>query len=91
MEVTLRLVVYSPTGTHTLMLPLPDGEEEHVAHFRLAPRFTVWKAATGFILSTELKDSRRHHGHDGDARRNDVRLATCLPRSRTRTIFAYGP
>ena len=55
MEVTPRLVVYSPTGTHTLMLPLPDDENERLAHFRVARLFMVWTAATGFILSTELK------------------------------------
>ena len=57
MEVTPRLVVYSPTGSHILMLPLPDNEEERRAHFRLAHLFMVWKAATGFILSVELKIS----------------------------------
>ena len=55
MEVTPRLVVYSPTGTHTLILPLPDDENERLAHFRVARLFMVWTAATGFILSTELK------------------------------------
>jgi hypothetical protein len=54
-EVTPRLVVYSPTGNHTLVLPLSDDEGERRAHFRLARLFMVWKAATGFILSTELK------------------------------------
>ena len=54
---TPRLVVYSPTGSHILMLPLPDNEEERRAHFRLAHLFMVWKAATGFILSVELKIS----------------------------------
>jgi hypothetical protein len=52
MEVTPHFLVYSPTGNHTLMLPLPDAEEERLAHFRLARLFMVWKAATGFILST---------------------------------------
>jgi hypothetical protein len=52
MEVTPHFLVYSPTGNHTLTLPLPDAEEERLAHFRLARLFMVWKAATGFILST---------------------------------------
>ena len=55
MEVTPRFVVYSPIGTHTLMLPLPDEESERMAHFRLARLFMIWKAVSGFILSTELK------------------------------------
>jgi hypothetical protein len=55
MEVTPRFVVYSPIGTHTLMLPLPDDESERVARFRLARLFMIWKAVSGFILSTELK------------------------------------
>ena len=29
MVVTPRLVVYSPTGNHTVMLPLPDDETDH--------------------------------------------------------------
>ncbi len=54
-EVIPRFLVYTPTGKHTIMLPLPDETEERREHFRIAHLFMVWQAASGFVLSTETK------------------------------------
>lgn len=55
LEVTPRFVVYSPTGNHVVVMPLPAEEDGRRARLRLARLFMVWKAATGFILSGETK------------------------------------
>ncbi len=54
-EVIPRFLVYTPSGKHTIMLPLSDEATERREHFRIAHLFMVWQAASGFILSTETK------------------------------------
>ena len=55
MGVVPRLLVYSPTGSHPVMLPMAKDENERRRAFQLARLFMVWKAATGFILLGETK------------------------------------
>jgi hypothetical protein len=55
MGVVPRLLVYSPTGNHPVMLPLAKDENERRRAFQLARLFMVWKAAAGFILLGETK------------------------------------
>ncbi len=57
-EVTPRFLVYTPSGNHLMLMPLPSDLGERLESFRLARLFMVWKAATGFILSTEIKIPR---------------------------------
>lgn len=54
-EIMPRFLIYAPTGNHTIRLPLPDEPQARAAQFRLARLFMVWRAATGFILSSETK------------------------------------
>ena len=70
-ELTPRLYVYSPSGIYLVLIPLPENEDKRRDLLWHARLFMVWKAVTGFILSTEIKDSRRHHGYAGDARRSN--------------------
>ena len=94
-ELTPRLYVYSPSGIYLALIPLPENEDKRRDLLWHARLFMVWKAVTGFILSTEIKDSRRHHGYAGDARRSNGSLAaTYLPRSceicGARLVWARG-
>jgi hypothetical protein len=54
-ELTPRLLVYSPNGNFLMMLPWENDETDRQESFHLAHLFMVWKAATGFILSIEIK------------------------------------
>jgi hypothetical protein len=54
-DVTPRLELFTPTGNHLLMMPLPDDEDDRAACFHLARLIMIWQAVHGFILSSELK------------------------------------
>ena len=54
-ELTPRLYVYSPSGIYLVLIPLPENEDKRRDLLWHARLFMVWKAVTGFILSTEIK------------------------------------
>jgi hypothetical protein len=54
-EMMPRFYVYSPTGIYLVVIPLPKDADMRRECFWRARLFMIWKAATGFILSGELK------------------------------------
>ena len=50
-----RFYVYSPNGIYLAVMPSPKDAVMRRECFRRARLFMVWKAATGFIFSGELK------------------------------------
>jgi hypothetical protein len=54
-RVTPRFLIYTPSGNHTALMPPDDERGPPSALFKAIWLFMVWKAATGFILSTETE------------------------------------
>ena len=53
-EVVPRFRIIAPDGEHTVLLPLPDETAARVERFAMVRAFMIWKAASGFVKSTEL-------------------------------------
>ena len=53
-EVVPRFRILAPDGEHTVMVQLPDDLSERVERMRVVRAFMIWKAATGFVHSSEL-------------------------------------
>lgn len=53
-EVVPRFRVVAPDGEHTIMVQLPDDLEARMERLRVMRAFLIWKAATGFVHSSEL-------------------------------------
>ena len=55
-EVVPRFRVFTQEGDWTVFVQLPDDVQERERRMRLVHGFMAWKSATGFILSSELKE-----------------------------------
>ena len=55
-EVVPRFRVMTPDDAWTVFVPLPDDLRERERRMRLVSGFMSWKSATGFILSSEIKE-----------------------------------
>ena len=53
-EVVPRFRVLAPDGEHTIMVQLPDDLDARMERMRVVRAFMIWKAATGFVHSSEL-------------------------------------
>jgi len=53
-ELVPRFRVLAPDGEHTIMVQLPDHLEARMERLRVVRAFLIWKAATGFVHSSEL-------------------------------------
>ena len=53
-EVVPRYLVIAPDGEHTIMVQLPDDIGARHERMLVVRAFIIWKAATGFVQSTEL-------------------------------------
>ena len=53
-EVVPRFRVIAPDGEHTVMVQLPDDIAARNERMQIVRAFIIWKAATGFVKSTEL-------------------------------------
>lgn len=54
-ELVPRFRVICPTETWTVFVPLPDDIGERQRRMQLLYAFMAWKAATAFVMSSELK------------------------------------
>lgn len=55
-EVVPRFLVLTPDRDWTIFAPLPNDMGERLRRLRLVHGFLAWKSATGFVLSTELRE-----------------------------------
>jgi hypothetical protein len=65
-EVTPRFLVYTPSGNHLMLMPLPSDLGERLESFRLARLYGV-EGGDRVHLVYRNQNSQVHHGDIGDA------------------------
>jgi hypothetical protein len=53
-EVVPRFTIFAPDGPHVIMVQLSDKEAERRKRFEIVKLFMIWKAASGFMMATEV-------------------------------------